>query len=178
MNLQFVSVQVKTKRHIEAFLKNNYGNPVRFDRNAIFHNYFLLCLSHTHFQHANRVADYPIELKLQVPIDVYERYGCYVNEVQNRFFNTFVDAHMKVLLCNYADTYLHMSDKMNLTKALEYAMDMIRVSDQDWDFDSVKRYYHRYRVRNGKPLLYNKEPKSVISSGNSSETNLPQHLLV
>ena len=172
MNLQYVGVQVKTRKHIHAFLKNNYGSPARFDRTTIFHNHFILCLSHTHYQHANRVADYPIEIKVQVPVDVYERYGCYVNEVQTKFFNTFVDAHMKVLLVNFADTYLHMSGHRDLTKALVYAMDMMRVSDDDWDFDSVKRFYHRYRTRNGLPLIYNKQNKNEKPSGNSSVLEL------
>lgn len=174
MNMQYVSVQVKTRKHIEAFLKNNYGSPARFDRTTIFHNHFILCLSHTHFQHANRVADYPVQMKIQVPVDVYERYGCYVNEVQNKFFNTFVDAHMKVLLVNFADTYLHMDGHKNLTKAIQYSMDMMRVSEDDWEFDSVKRFYHRYRIRNGKPLIYQKDKKIEKPSGKTSDLLIPQ----
>jgi hypothetical protein len=152
-----VSVQIKTTRQIKAFLTNNYGQDIVFPRGSICCNHLILVLSKAYMRHEELIADYSEEVKLYISIDTYNRFGCYLNKTQTMYFNMFVDEYMKAKLCCYADSYLRIVENAKLYKAIEYAMDMIKISDEDWQTDSVKRFYHRYRIRNGLPILHDKQ---------------------
>jgi hypothetical protein len=82
---------------------------------------------------------------------------------------------MKQMLVCYADAYLNLHANKVLNSALEYGLEMMKITEDDWDVDSIKRYYHRYRVRNGKDLLYNKE-KPLVKLSDLQNNQLPLDL--
>ena len=164
-----VSVEINTTRQVKAFLMNNFGKEVVFPRGSIYNNHMILVLSKAYTRHEDDVAEYAETVKVYISIDVYERYGCYLNKTQMMYFNTFIDEYMKKVLCCYVDSYLRIVPDAKLMKAIEYGMDMIKISDDDWQTDSVKRFYHRYRTRNGLPLLYEKKKNIEKLSGETSD---------
>lgn len=151
--VQLVSINIKTHKHIKAYLEANFGTPVQFKRDSIFLNKLILCLNHNLYQHYDRVGNFPDKLMLKVPIDVYHRYGCYMNDRQEQLFNTFVDKFMKEKFKSHADDYLELMPKKSLKNAIQYALEHMNITDDDWEFETIKRFYHRYRTVNNGPIL-------------------------
>lgn len=154
--INHVGILLNTKKHIRAYLLNNFGEKPVFDNKHIFHDFLLLCLSHQLTFNANNFIEYPDTCKIYVTKNDYDRYGCWLNLVQTHYFNMHVDSYMKALLVSYTDSYLSLSQNKKLISALEFSLDVLKVTDNDWSVESVTRYYHRHRKRTNKPLLYNK----------------------
>ena len=155
--MKIVSVHFNTTKHVKSFLANNYGEKPMFDSNNPFHDLLLLSLTHTTTWSYNKCVLYPEDTKIFISKDDYLRYGCYLNKLQNKILHLHIDRTMKLMMVCHANAYLNLSSTKVLKNALEYSLEMMKLTEDDWDMDSVKRYYHRYRVRNGKELLYNKE---------------------
>lgn len=155
--LKQVSVLLKTKKHIRAYLLNNFGEQPMIDSKHIFHNYLLLCYSHTLTLNMHEMLKDTVDMKLYITPSDNQRYGCWLNARQMHFFNTHVDAFMKELLISKADSYLDLHHRPVLKDALAYALDYLKVTEDDWEWDTIVRHYHRSRERRGRPLLYKKE---------------------
>lgn len=157
MPVNQVSVQLHTKPHIRAFLHANFGERPIIDATHIFHNYLILCLSHSLTYRIPDVPEYPVEMKIYITKNDYDRFGCWLNPRQMQLFNIHVDFYMKTLMAAHTDSYLMHKPNAKLKDALEYAMKELGVSDEDWDLETVTKNYYRSRLRRKKPLLYKKE---------------------
>ena len=168
--VQHVSIDIKTHKHIKAYLENNFGKPVHFSRNSIFLNKMILCLTHDRYRNYKDIAEFEYDLKISVPLDTYYRYGCYMNLRQEQLINLFIDKLMKIQFTSHVDTHLELSEKKSLTKAIYYALDHLKITEEDWNFDCVKRYYHRYRTENNLPLL-KIQPKKISKTFGKNDPN-------
>ena len=162
MKTKRVSVLLQTNKPVKAFLLNNFGPEPMIDSRHIFHNYLLLCLNHTLTFKNCEVPGYPDSMKIYISKIDYERHGCWLQPRQTQMFNLHVDFYMKALLIAYTDTYLKQSVHPQLNDALRFALEQMKLSELDWDIDTITKYYYRHRQRTGKPLLYNKPKKSFI----------------
>jgi hypothetical protein len=163
MSWKTVSVELCTKRHIKAFLLAQFGEKPTIDSTHIFHNFLVLCLCHQLRYRIPDVPEYQEKMKIYITKRDYELYGCWLNPRQMQFFNGHVDFFMKTLLVAHADTYLMHHPKPKLKNALEYALEQIGVSDEDWDMETVKKAYYRSRLRRRTFLLKNKESLTHLS---------------
>lgn len=167
MAFQNVSVQFFTKPHIKAYLINNFGERPAIDSRSIFHNFLILCLAHSLHRGINEVPEYPEEMRLYISKDDYDRFGCWMNPRQIQLFNQHVDFYMKAVLVAHADTYLLHKQGALLKDALYYSLGELKLSDEEWNIESVTRYYHRSRIHREKFLMYQKEnskkPLEVLS---------------
>lgn len=157
MRTPSVPVQLFTKPHISAFLHNNFGDRPSIDSNHIFHNFLILCLCHQLQYRVPDVPEYPVEMKIYITKRDYELYGCWMNPRQQQLFNGHVDFYMKAVLVAHADTYILNKPNSKLKDALVYALDQLQIDDEDWNLESVTRYYHRLRSNKGNFLMYRKE---------------------
>jgi hypothetical protein len=127
------------------------------DSRHIFHNYLLLCLNHSLSFKNNEVPGYSEAIKIYISKIDYERHGCWLQPRQTQMFNLHVDFYMKALLIAYTDTYLQQSINPQLNNALRFALEQMKISELDWDMDTITKYYYRHRSASGKPLLYKKK---------------------
>lgn len=152
----YVSVAFSTSTRIKKYLENNFGENVCIQPTHIFHNYMILCLAHSSIQHFDRVQDYACKMKLYINKDDYERFGCYMNPRQTQLLNIHIDFYMKTILVAICDTYLKHHPTAKLKNSIDYALNEMNITSEEWDTDSIARYYHRSRKMRSKPLLYNK----------------------
>lgn len=156
-----VPVDLKTKKHVKAFLLNNFGEKPFIESTHIFHNFLLLCLSHSLTYRINEVPEYPEEMKIYITKKDYELYGCWMNPRQMQLFNSHVDFYMKSVMTVFVDVYLEFYPHRVLKDGIYHALAKMKITEDDWEFDAVKKYYYRYRTRNGGKLLYNKTSNSI-----------------
>ena len=149
-----VPVLFKTEKHIKAYLLNNFGERPSFDCSNIFHDFLLLALSHTQRNHLNEIQEFPESMTIYITKSDYKNFGCWLNLLQMKYLNKHIDAHIKEKLVLFLNTYLDMSTKKNLSLAIEFALVALNISEEDWDPDSIKRFYHRYRKRSGMPSIF------------------------
>jgi len=154
-----VSVEIRTEKHIKAYIEKNFGVSVRFSDAPIFNGLLKLCLAHSQKRDIDRKKKYPVILKLKIPIDSYERYGAYFNPNQNCLFNTMADSVIKKQLCAHLNAKLLEMEKPNLKIAVASALDMLQLDEDDWEPSSIYRFYHRYRERNNLPMLRQRNNK-------------------
>lgn len=167
MPVDRISVKLVTKAHIKAYLINNFGEKPLIDCKHIFHNYLLLCYSHSLTYKMDDLNRNSVEMNIYITPDDYNRYGCWLNARQMHFFNCHAEDYMKSLVIAMADTYLEVHPQPKLKNALEYALRQIKLTDEDWDMETVTKFYYRHRKYTGKPLLYNK-PNNFL--GKMSDT--------
>lgn len=165
--MQRVGVILKTNKHIKAYLISNFGDCPVIDSKSVFHNHFLFCLTHRLVQHMDTVADYQESCKLYITKDDYERYGCWLNNKQAHLFNMHVDSMMKNEIVIRIQMILEYNSQATLSSAIYDSLKRMGLTDEDWNPESITRYFHRYRQRKGLPLLYDK--KINKSSGKMSD---------
>lgn len=157
MALDRVSVQLHTKAHIKAYLTNNFGEKPLIGSTHIFHNYLLLCYSHTLTLNMDEMGQNTIPMVIYITPSDYRNYGCWLNARQMHFFNQHVDEYMKSLLVAYIDSYMDLHKSPRIKDAAAYALKRLNISEDDWEWDTIKKYYYRHRLRNDKPILYNRK---------------------
>lgn len=161
MAIDRISVKLLTKKHIKAYLINNFGEKPLIDCKHIFHNYLLLCYSHSLTYKMDDLNRNSVEMNIYITPDDYNRYGCWLNARQMHFFNCHANDYLQALVCAMADTFLEVHPNPKLKDALEYALKYIKLSDEDWDMETVTKFYYRHRKYNNRPLLYNKPGNSL-----------------
>lgn len=150
-----VPVQLYTKKHIKAYLLNNFGPKPCIDSTHIFHNYLLLCFSHTLQLNIEQfLKGHTEEMAIYITRSDYKNYGSWLNARQMHFFNRHVDQYMKDILFAKIDTFLEMDKKPVLKEAIYYGINNLKVTDDDWEYETIVKSYYRYRTRNNLPLLY------------------------
>jgi hypothetical protein len=53
-------------------------------------------------------------------------------------------------------------------KSLRLVRQKLGIDDDDWEMQSIKKDYYRYRIKTGLPLLYNKTAKVTQTAKNLS----------
>lgn len=155
--IQRVGVLLKTKKHIKAYLISNFGEFPVIDSKSIFHNHFLFCLAHRLLRDMDKCIEYTESCKLYITRDDYERYGCWLNKKQAHLFNEHVDTMMKSEIVIRIQMHMEYNEKATLNSAILDSLKRMGLTDEDWNPESIVRYYHRYRQRKGMPLLYDKK---------------------
>lgn len=155
-----VPVDLKTKKHVKAYLLNNFGERPFIESTHIFHNFMILCLSHQLTYRNDEVPEYPELMKIYITKKDYELYGCWMNPRQMQLFNGHVDFYMKSIMCVFIDVYLEYYPGSQLNKGIQHALQKMKITDEDWDTESITKYYYRYRNRTGGTLLYRKNKKT------------------
>lgn len=156
MSSGMVPVELYTKKHIKIYLQNNFGDKPFFKPDHIFHNYFMLCLSQGVFTNPQRIPTYPEKIRVYITKWDYQRFGCWMSPKQMLWFNTHVDFYMKTVFRTYVDSYINHMPNPVLKDAFQYALTEMKITDDDWELETIKKDYYRSRKKRGKKLLYTK----------------------
>lgn len=151
--IQEISVTINTEKHIKAYIEKNFGATVPFSASKFFNSLIKLCLCHHKVRDADRKKKYEHPITLYVPIDAYERFGAYFSPNQACKFNHIVDDYLKNIIASHITARLSLAPNPVLKEAIYYGLERMNLNDDDWEYDTVKRFYSRYRDENGLPKI-------------------------
>jgi len=149
----YIGIEIPTKRYIAAFVKSQLGDqPIMNTQHLIGHKFFDL-LQHQTNEDMSEFAGqyYDVKMKLYVNYGIFSKRGQYLNHTNIKNFNIYLEKKIKEKF------YFLMDFMIEIVPNFKYNLPAVRkklgITDDDWDYDSMKKDYYRYRVRNGKPLL-------------------------
>ncbi|HRH59779.1 MAG TPA: hypothetical protein PL045_04370 [Chitinophagaceae bacterium] len=154
----YYGIDIPTRPYIRAFIHSRMGpQPIMngLDDYGIG-RYFLLLLKNKKNYDKKKFAKkgYTDTMRIYINMYTFNKRGCNLHETNIRDFNLFVRDKVKSRLYELMDDYIEICNSFNV--ALSFTRRKLEISDDDWDDDSIRRDYHRYRVRNNLPLIYNK----------------------
>lgn len=153
---RFVPVKIRTKSYIKSYLINKFGQkPVMSQRSHLGSKFYDL-LSHREndFEKILSTVLYNSEIKLFVSYDTFKTRGAFISNESIKAFNHFMELEIKRILRFYLDFYVSMTNSFE--KSLPYAMERLGIETEDWNVDSIKKDYYRYRIKTGLPMIYKK----------------------
>lgn len=153
---RFVPVKIRTKSYIKAYLISRFGHkPVMSQASHIGSKFYDL-LSHREndFEKILSSVLYNEEIKLFVSHYTFYTRGGFISNKKIKAFNLFMELEIKRSLRFYLDFYLSLTNSFE--KSLPYAMERLGIEPEDWNEDSIKKDYYRYRIKAGSPMIYKK----------------------
>ncbi len=151
-----VPVLLKTKKHIKAYLLNNYGDKPFFDCNDKHHNTLLALLSKSIFPNMQHIPLYEEDVKIYISKSDYLNHGAWMGPKQMLWFNQFVNALMIEALISRVDSYMELVPNARMNKGIDWALEKLRMNDEDWNPEAIIKSYYRWRKKHNRQLFYNK----------------------
>lgn len=152
-----ISLELRTKPYVHAYLISQMGaKPVMNGKTNI--GAMLLTL----LQRAPGKNDlkmlsrerYSATTKVYISKHTYGHSGCHITDINLRAFNLYVEQELKKTFRTYMDMFILINPSFhdNLPGARKH----IGVDFEDWNDDSIRKDYYRYRKAAGLPGLYKK----------------------
>lgn len=152
----FIGISIPTKKYIAAYIHHKLGPYPKMDLSTTIGNKLYDILEYKYNERKTEFSDfrYNAKIKIYITEHVLLNRGCNLNETNIKNFNLFVEAQIKERYRELMDEAIQIlpSFKANLPEIRK----KIGITEDDWDYDSIKKDYFRYRKRNNLPSLYGK----------------------
>lgn len=149
----YIGIEIPTKRYIAAYVKSQLGDqPVMNTEHLIGHKLYDLLQHQTNEDKTEFSGQYyDVRMKLYVNYSIFRIRGGFLNHTNIKNFNIFLEKEIKDKFRFYMDFMIEIvpNFKYNLPAVRKH----LGIDEEDWDYDSMKKDYYRYRVRTNKPLL-------------------------
>ena len=160
----YIPIEIPTKAYIRAYVLAQLGEqPVMNTEHQIGSKLYDV-LNHECNERKSEFANkrYNARLRVYVNYHTFRHRGAFLNETNIKNFNLFIEQEVKNKFRFMMDLYieLHPSFEANLPKVRA----KLGIEMEDWDTDSMKKDYYRYRLRSGKKLLYDKSIARTVPS--------------
>ena len=159
---KIIGIEIPIKRYCKAYLLHHYGARPLMNTKTGVGNKFIDLLSHTAKTNDTPIIEkvYPESVKLYISYFTYRHRGGFIHNEQIQSFNFFLEETIKRTYRQAMDVYIEIipSFESNLGKVRE----IIGISEDAWENESIKKDYYRYRKRTGLPLLYNTKNSPAI----------------
>ena len=155
----YIPIEIPTKKYIRAFIIAQLGPKPLMSSEHVIGSVLINVLQRTCNERRTGRPNklYDVTLRLYITMHTFRQRGVNLNESNLRNFNSFVQALIKDKMRFLLDLYVPMFGSFE--KALVRVREVMQIEDEDWDSDSIKKDYYRYRLKNNMPLLYNKAEK-------------------
>lgn len=152
----YISVDIPTKRYIKAYIVSLLGETPVMNNDHLIGSKLMDLLEHQTNEQSSRFPQRAYNSKIRVRIShyVFAHRGCNLNETNVKNFNIFVQHLVKDKVRFLLDVYTEQTG--SFTKALDMVRIRMKIEEEDWDSDSIKKDYWRYRKKSGLPLFYKK----------------------
>jgi hypothetical protein len=152
----YISIELPVKPYVRAYIIHRYGlNPVLSKDNDIGNKLYDL-LEHATNERASEYSSkvYTTSIKVFISMRTFRVRGSRINETNVQNLNQYIEDQIKFLFHYLMDFYISIlpSFVSNLTQVRFF----LGISEDDWETDSMKKDYYRYRKKQQKPLLYDK----------------------
>ena len=161
----YTPVDVPTKSYIKAYIVHTLGPQTIITPKSNIGQKLIDVLQHTTNERMSEYSNarYNATIRLYINKHLFRQRGAYLNETNIKQFNGFVEAEIKArfyFLMDFCNEVLPGYEVHN-----NYVRKMLGIDIEDWDDDSMRKDYLRYRKRENKPLLYNKNITRSVPSG-------------
>jgi hypothetical protein len=149
----YIGIEIPTKRYIAAYVKSQLGEqPIMNTEHMIGHKFYDLLQHQTNEDKTEFSAQYyEMKMKLYVNYGIFYKRGQYLNHTNIKNFNIFLEKEVKDKFRFYMDFMIEIVP--NFKYNLPAVRKKLGIEEDAWDYDSMKKDYYRYRIRNKKPLL-------------------------
>lgn len=163
----YVSVDIPTKKYIRAYIVAQLGTPPVMNTEHVIGAKLFDLLEHPTNEDRKQFAQaqYNDVIRVKITHHAFVQRGCNLNETNVKNFNLFVKHLIKDKMRFLLDFYIEQTG--SFTTALELIREKhLLISEDDWETETIKKDYWRYRKRSGSPLLYRKNipEKSLIQT--------------
>lgn len=151
-----ISIDIPTKRYIKAYITALHGETPVMNNDHLIGSKLMDLLEHKTNECSTRFPRHYYNSMIRVRIShyVFTHRGCNLNETNVWNFNKFVQHLVKDKVRFLLDVYIEQTG--SFTTALDIVRMRLKIDEDDWDTDTIKKDYWRYRKKSGLPLLYKK----------------------
>jgi hypothetical protein len=157
--MEYFTIEIPCKPWIKKYLAANFGAKPNLKEDPCLYHFFIRLLkrSLTMQDHRIDLSKYRSNVTVLFSEDVFRRVGFRLSKTDIEAFNVFCEGYIKKQLIIHIDSHLRYND--NLANAIRTAQEEFDFSDDDFQFDSIKKYYVRnsifYKKFIASPLLEN-----------------------
>ena len=164
----YIPIEIPTKKYIRAFIIAQLGEkPLMSTDHVVGNKLFDVLQRSTNEKKKDfSTKHYNSTIRVYISMHTFQHRGANLNETNVKRFNQFLQHLIKDRLRFLLDVYV--PEQKGFEKALIKVRAVMNIGDEDWDSDSIKKDYYRYRLKKSLPLLYQKK----------SEKDLPQMSLL
>ena len=165
------SVVIPTKKYIKAYLQSRFGKEPLIEKGNSVGNKLYDLLEHSGNERKTEFSSdaYTATIKVYISHRTFAFRGCNLNETNIIAFNRFLELEIKERFYFMMDVYIGILPSFEAN--LPTARKMLGIGEDEWETDSMKKAYYRYRKETGKPQLYKKLVRQYNVSKNESAEN-------
>lgn len=152
----YIPIEIPTKKYIRAFIIAQLGEKPFMTSDHLIGNKFHDVLQRSANERKAQFASkhYNAKIRVYISLHTFRRQGAHLNETNLKSFNRFLQHLIKDRIRFLLDIYV--PEQKGFEKALAKVRGIMKIEDDDWDSDSIKKDYYRYRLQKNLPLLYQK----------------------
>lgn len=161
----YIPIDIPTKKYIKAYVVAKLGpKPIMSLDNHVGNKLHGLLKGKGSNDEKDKFcsARYNDVMRVYVSRKTLYRKGCNLNETAIKIFNTYIEGLVK------AEFYFMMDFFIDILPSFQGNLPEVRrklgIDIEDWDDDSMRKDYYRYRLYTGKPLFYKKNAPTVPSA--------------
>jgi hypothetical protein len=129
MSSNFLTVKVKCKPLVKAYLESNFGNPVTIPDEHIIYKIATSQLFKVNSRPTDSCIDYPDDIYINISEKNFNYDGFNINAVNTRTFNTAVDNYIKNLTRTNLDSLLALQEQQTNWK--KKYLDLIQLINKE-----------------------------------------------
>jgi len=135
----YIPIEIPTKRYIRAFIITQLGPKPLMCTKDLIGNKLYDVLEHTTNEYRTDFArkHYNATVRLYISLHKFKQRGANLNETNVKNFNGFLQALIKDKMHFLLDLYVLMFGSFE--RALVIAREVVKIEDEDWETDSIKR---------------------------------------
>jgi len=158
----YIPIEIPTKKYIRAFIINQLGDkPFMTPDNIIGNKFFDVLERSTNERRTEFSAKhYNSKIRVYISLHTFRQRGSFLNETNVKNFNGFLQLLIKERVRFLLDFYVR--EYKSFEKALVEVRAVMKLNDEDWDTESIRKDYYRYRLKNNLPLLYQKSLEKTL----------------
>lgn len=150
----YYPIEIPTKKYIKAYILHQLGDKPVINTQHRIGNKLYDVLTKTTNERRTEYSNvrYNTMIKVYVNHHIFNHQGGTLNETNIKNFNLFMEDEIKSAYRMLMDFYIDLlpSFEANLPEVRK----RIGIDLDNWDTDSIKKDYYRYRKKTGKALLY------------------------
>ncbi len=156
----YIPIEIPTKLYIKGFILAELGEKPVMDRDNLIGCKMCDLLNYrTNEFGSKKSSRYNTTIKLYIRYYIFKHRGHHLNFTNLKNFNQFIEKYIKDRFYFLMDFYIDVfpSFEANLPTVRKH----LKISEEYWDTDSMRKDYYRYRLEIGKPLFYNKSLRQM-----------------